>query len=132
MNPKLYSKPRRREILIAIISTVQFLFGILMVTQVRSLRSYCLHSRSFVSTFFVFFYQGGVYIFNMYDNYAAAGWCLFFIGICESLTVSWLYKWERFWSHVCHMLRFEPKIPYFKYAWAFITPTMTMVSDTFA
>uniref|UniRef100_H2YMK5 Transporter n=1 Tax=Ciona savignyi TaxID=51511 RepID=H2YMK5_CIOSA len=69
--------------------------------------------------------QGGVYVFNMYDNYAAAGWCLFFIGICECVTVSYIYGISKFWGHVCHMLGFEPRIPWFKYAWAVVAPILT-------
>nr|CAB3266314.1 sodium- and chloride-dependent GABA transporter 2-like [Phallusia mammillata] len=99
LKPRFFSRPWRREIFIAILCFVQFLVGLLMITQ------------------------GGVYIFNMYDNYAAAGWVLFFIGICECVTMSWLYTPGKFWDHVCQMLGFRP-VPWFKFAWACVAPTM--------
>ncbi|XP_078485479.1 sodium- and chloride-dependent GABA transporter 2-like [Ciona intestinalis] len=101
LKPNLFNKPWRREKLVAGVCGVQFLIGIIMITQ------------------------GGVYVFNMYDNYAAAGWCLFFIGVCECVTVSWLYGITDFWGHVCHMLGFKPRVPWFKYAWAVVAPVLT-------
>uniref|UniRef100_H2YMK4 Transporter n=1 Tax=Ciona savignyi TaxID=51511 RepID=H2YMK4_CIOSA len=101
LKPNLFNRPWRREKLVALICFIQFLVGIIMITE------------------------GGVYVFNMYDNYAAAGWCLFFIGICECVTVSYIYGISKFWGHVCHMLGFEPRIPWFKYAWAVVAPILT-------
>ncbi|XP_039256761.2 sodium- and chloride-dependent GABA transporter 2-like [Styela clava] len=102
MRPRFFQKPWRREMVVAVVCGVQFLIGILMVTQ------------------------GGVYIFNMYDNYAAAGWCLFFIGICECVTISWLFGINKYWDRVIHMLGFKPRIPWFKWCWVFVAPTSTL------
>lgn len=73
------------------------------------------------------FFQGGIYVFYMYDNYAAAGWCVLFVAICECVTVSWLFGMDRFWNVITDMLRYSPRIPWFKYAWAYVSPILTLV-----
>lgn len=101
-----------------------------MITQVR----YSSVTNDYVFVLLynkIFIYQqGGVYVFNMYDNYAAAGWCLFFIGICECITISWLYGINKYWNRVMHMFGFRLRVPWFKYAWAFVAPIVTAVSTS--
>uniref|UniRef100_H2ZJX7 Transporter n=1 Tax=Ciona savignyi TaxID=51511 RepID=H2ZJX7_CIOSA len=35
--------------------------------------------------------QGGIYFFEIYNNYAVAGWCIFLIGACEVVAITWVY-----------------------------------------
>jgi len=70
---------------------------------------------------------GGVYVFHIFDNYGAAGWCLLFIALCECIAMAWMFGINRFWNHVCEMIGFIPAVPFFKWCWAVITPLSTSV-----
>uniref|UniRef100_H2ZJX5 Transporter n=1 Tax=Ciona savignyi TaxID=51511 RepID=H2ZJX5_CIOSA len=56
-----------REIITAIICLCTSLIGVLMVSE------------------------GGIYFFEIYNNYAVAGWCIFLIGACEVVAITWVY-----------------------------------------
>lgn len=81
-----------------------------------------MNKRSFIAL------KGGVYVLNIFDNYAAAGWSLLFLGFCECIAVAWLFGIDKFWDIVCDMIGFVPRFPLFKWCWAYITPFATTVS----
>lgn len=72
-------------------------------------------------------FQGGVYYFNIFDNYAAAGWCLLIISFFQVIAVSWIFGIDKFWDKVCEMIGYRP-FPWFKWCWFVISPISIAVS----
>jgi len=101
LNPVWFKKPWRKELVLAGLCFAQFIIGISMITN------------------------GGIYVFHVFDNYAAAGWCLLFLGMCECIAIAWCFGINRFWGHICDMIGFEPRVPIFKWMWHIITPLST-------
>ncbi|KAF3856808.1 hypothetical protein F7725_017531, partial [Dissostichus mawsoni] len=63
--PSFLRKGYRREIFIAIICSISYLFGLTMVTK------------------------GGMYVFQLFDYYAASGVCLLWVAFFECIAVAW-------------------------------------------
>lgn len=103
MKPSFFKKKWRRERFLALLVLGQFLVGVLMITE------------------------GGIFWFNIWDNYGATGWSLLFLSACECFAVSWLFGIEEFWDIVCDMIGFRPKFPIMKWCWAYITPMTCLV-----
>ncbi|CAK8675192.1 unnamed protein product [Clavelina lepadiformis] len=103
LKPEWFKKPWRREKFLALLCVIQFLVGISMVTQ------------------------GGVYILNIFDNYAAAGWSLLFVSFCQCVAVAWIFGIKKYWAIVCDMIGFKPRISWFKWCWFALTPASTIV-----
>ncbi|XP_070350468.1 sodium- and chloride-dependent GABA transporter 2 isoform X2 [Equus asinus] len=67
LNPEMFRKKNRREFLILGVSVFSFLVGLVMLTE------------------------GGMYVFQVFDYYAASGMSLLFVAIFESICVAWVY-----------------------------------------
>ncbi|KAI4871868.1 hypothetical protein NFI96_003790 [Prochilodus magdalenae] len=65
--PSFLRKGYRREIFIAIVCFVSYLLGLTMVTK------------------------GGMYVFQLFDYYAASGVCLLWVAFFECIAVAWVY-----------------------------------------
>ncbi|XP_078482365.1 sodium- and chloride-dependent betaine transporter-like isoform X2 [Ciona intestinalis] len=66
-SPKIRSIRWHREIVTALMCFIKFLIGLSMLTE------------------------GGIYVFEIYNRYAAAGWCVFLICLCEAIAIAWVY-----------------------------------------
>ncbi|CAG7726590.1 unnamed protein product [Allacma fusca] len=91
----------RREIFIAIIAVFSYCVGLLMVTN------------------------GGMYVFQIFDYYAASGMTLLWICFWESVAVAWFYGVGRFCSNVKTMVGYLPTL-WLPIAWTYFTPVVTM------
>ncbi|XP_063549810.1 sodium- and chloride-dependent GABA transporter 2 isoform X3 [Gorilla gorilla gorilla] len=107
MYPHVFRKKNRREVLILGVSVVSFLVGLIMLTE------------------------GGMYVFQLFDYYAASGMCLLFVAIFESLCVAWVYGAKRFYDNIEDMIGYRPW-PLIKYCWLFLTPAVCTATFLFS
>lgn len=69
--------------------------------------------------------QGGVYVVELLDRYAAS-YSILFAVFCESIAVSWIYGLRRFSGDIKVMLGFEVGL-WWKFCWKFCAPLFLMV-----
>uniref|UniRef100_A0A8C9XEZ6 Sodium- and chloride-dependent taurine transporter n=1 Tax=Sander lucioperca TaxID=283035 RepID=A0A8C9XEZ6_SANLU len=99
--PSFLRKGYRREIFIAIICCISYLLGLTMVTK------------------------GGMYVFQLFDYYAASGVCLLWVAFFECIAVAWVYGVDNFYDALEDMLGYRPN-RWMKWSWSFITPLLCM------
>ncbi|CAM9972442.1 unnamed protein product [Lampetra fluviatilis] len=97
MYPKTFRFGRRRELLILCVSIISFFLGLIMLTE------------------------GGMYIFQLFDYYAASGMCLLFVAVFESICIGWIYGGDRFYDNIEDMIGYRP-FPLIKWCWMYVTP----------
>ncbi|KAM9311363.1 sodium- and chloride-dependent GABA transporter 2 isoform 2-T2 [Gastrophryne carolinensis] len=107
MYPRTFRQKNRRELLILVVCIFSFLIGLIMLTE------------------------GGMYIFQLFDYYAASGTCLLFVAIFEALCIGWVYGADNFYDNVEHMIGYRP-LPIIKYCWRFVTPTVCLATFIFS
>ncbi|XP_005993605.1 sodium- and chloride-dependent GABA transporter 2-like [Latimeria chalumnae] len=105
--PTIFRKGKRRELLILAVCVISFLMGLLMITE------------------------GGMYVFQLFDYYAASGICLLFFGFFEAFFIGWVYGADRFYKNIEDMIGYRPG-PYLKYCWLFVTPTICIATFVFS
>uniref|UniRef100_A0A8C7QVV1 Transporter n=1 Tax=Oncorhynchus mykiss TaxID=8022 RepID=A0A8C7QVV1_ONCMY len=93
----------RREIFIAVMCCISYLLGLTMVTK------------------------GGMYVFQLFDYYAASGVCLLWVAFFECIAVAWVYGADNFYDAIEDMIGYRPN-PWMKWSWTFITPVLCAVS----
>uniref|UniRef100_A0AAR2LFY1 Transporter n=1 Tax=Pygocentrus nattereri TaxID=42514 RepID=A0AAR2LFY1_PYGNA len=102
--PSFLRKGYRREIFIAIVCFVSYLLGLTMVTE------------------------GGMYVFQLFDYYAASGVCLLWVAFFECIAVAWVYGADNFYDAIEDMIGYRPN-PWMKWCWTVITPFLCVVID---
>lgn len=91
---------KRREWFIGATCFISFLVGLTMVTR------------------------GGIYVFQIFDYYAASGMCLLFLCFCECLVVGWLYGVDKFVDNIKEMIGYRPAC-WFALCWKYLSPILT-------
>ncbi|XP_030640666.1 solute carrier family 6 member 6a [Chanos chanos] len=97
--PSLLRKGYRREIFIAVICVISYLLGLTMVTK------------------------GGMYVFQLFDYYAASGVCLLWVAFFECVAVAWVYGVDNFYDAIEDMIGYRPNV-WMKWSWTLITPVL--------
>ncbi|KAM5333200.1 LOW QUALITY PROTEIN: sodium- and chloride-dependent GABA transporter 2 [Glossophaga mutica] len=105
MYPQVFCKKNRREVLILTVSVISFLVGLVTVTE------------------------GSMYVFQLFDYYAASRMCLLFVVIFESLCVGWVYD-GCFYDNIEDMIGYSPLLV--KYCWLFLTPAVCTATFLFS
>ncbi|XP_005454286.1 sodium- and chloride-dependent GABA transporter 3 isoform X1 [Oreochromis niloticus] len=70
--------------------------------------------------------QGGVYLFQLTDHYAANGACILFVGLLQCGAVGWGFGAERMCDVVEDMTGHRPSV-FFKLCWRYFTPLISVV-----
>ncbi|XP_044156385.1 sodium- and chloride-dependent taurine transporter [Bufo gargarizans] len=99
--PSFLRKGHRREIFIAIVCILSYLLGLTMVTE------------------------GGMYVFQLFDYYAASGVCLLWVAFFECIAVAWVYGADKFYDNIEDMIGYRPG-PWMKWSWCVITPLLCL------
>uniref|UniRef100_A0A8D0NLL7 Transporter n=1 Tax=Sus scrofa TaxID=9823 RepID=A0A8D0NLL7_PIG len=99
--PSFLRKGFRREIFIAFICCISYLLGLTMVTE------------------------GGMYVFQLFDYYAASGVCLLWVAFFECFAIAWIYGSDNFYDGIEDMIGYRPG-PWMKYCWAVVTPVLCL------
>ncbi|XP_035469972.1 sodium- and chloride-dependent GABA transporter 2 isoform X1 [Scophthalmus maximus] len=107
MYPAVFRRKNRRELFLLVVSFVSFLMGLIMLME------------------------GGMYVFQLFDYYAASGMCLLFMSIFETVCIAWVYGADRFYDNIEDMIGYRPG-PYIKYCWLFFTPATCIGTFAFS
>ncbi|XP_048356299.1 sodium- and chloride-dependent betaine transporter-like isoform X1 [Sphaerodactylus townsendi] len=105
--PDIFRKKGRRELLILGIAVICYLLGLLLITE------------------------GGMYVFQLFDYYAASGMCLLFLAIFEVICIAWVYGADRFYDNIEDMIGYRP-CPLVKICWLFLTPGVCLATFLFS
>ncbi|XP_014676670.1 PREDICTED: sodium- and chloride-dependent taurine transporter-like, partial [Priapulus caudatus] len=105
--PGFLRKGYNREIFTAVVCFVSFLVGLAMVSQ------------------------GGVYVFHLFNNYAAAGFCLLWFCFWECIAIGWVYGAERFYRDIETMIGHRIN-RWMKFCWLVISPALCLFIFVFS
>ncbi|XP_029318283.1 sodium- and chloride-dependent GABA transporter 2-like isoform X1 [Cottoperca gobio] len=107
MYPSVFRRKNRRELFLLGVVFVSFFVGLIMLME------------------------GGMYVFQLFDYYAASGMCLLFMAIFETVCIAWVYGADRFYDNIEDMIGYRPG-PYIKYCWMFLTPATCIGTFAFS
>ncbi|XP_061618835.1 sodium- and chloride-dependent GABA transporter 2-like [Phyllopteryx taeniolatus] len=107
MYPATFRRKNRRELFLLAVVFLSFLVGLIMLME------------------------GGMYVFQLFDYYAASGMCLLFMGLFETVCIAWVYGADRFYDNIEDMIGYRPG-PYIKYCWMFFTPATCIGTFAFS
>ncbi|XP_027141426.1 sodium- and chloride-dependent GABA transporter 2 [Larimichthys crocea] len=100
--PGQMRRPWRREIFLIIFSSAFFLIEIPLASQ------------------------GGVYLFQLFDHYAANGACILFVSLAECVAIGWAFGSGRMCDAVKDMTGQRPSF-FFNLCWCYFTPLTCVI-----
>ena len=74
------------------------------------------------------FLQSGVYIFELFNNYAVGGTTMLFLAVVETVAIGHLYGGEKFMEDIKLMIGYRVPVA-FKYCIQYVTPSLTTVGS---
>uniref|UniRef100_A0A915D1Z8 Transporter n=1 Tax=Ditylenchus dipsaci TaxID=166011 RepID=A0A915D1Z8_9BILA len=95
-----------REIFVLIVCIISYICGLSTVTE------------------------GGFYVFQLFDFYAASGWALLWLLFFECIAISWCVGINRWYDHMKSMIGYYPAA-WWKFCWVFATPAVCIVIHYF-
>ncbi|CAD5218949.1 unnamed protein product [Bursaphelenchus okinawaensis] len=95
-----------REIFVFVICAISYIAGLATVTN------------------------GGFYVFQIFDFYAASGWALIWLLFFECITISWCVGINSWYDHIKSMIGYYPS-PWWKFCWVFATPSVCILTFFF-
>ncbi|XP_061571270.1 sodium- and chloride-dependent GABA transporter 2-like [Cololabis saira] len=107
MYPEVFRRKNRRELFLLGVALFSFFMGLIMLME------------------------GGMYVFQLFDYYAASGMALLFMSIFETVCIAWVYGADRFYENIEDMIGYRPG-PYIKYCWLFFTPATCIGTFAFS
>uniref|UniRef100_H2Z7F7 Transporter n=1 Tax=Ciona savignyi TaxID=51511 RepID=H2Z7F7_CIOSA len=70
--------------------------------------------------------QGGIYVFEIFNRYAYAGWCTFLMCGCELVAISWLYGLDTHFKEMDNMIGTIRVKWLLKISWKLLSPIICM------
>uniref|UniRef100_A0A3B5MJ70 Transporter n=1 Tax=Xiphophorus couchianus TaxID=32473 RepID=A0A3B5MJ70_9TELE len=83
MYPTVFRRKNRRELFLLGVVLFSFLMGLIMLME------------------------GGMYVFQLFDYYAASGMCLLLMSIFETVCIAWVYGADRFYDNIEDMIGYR-------------------------
>ncbi|XP_021366765.1 sodium- and chloride-dependent creatine transporter 1-like isoform X2 [Mizuhopecten yessoensis] len=101
MFPNLVRRGSRRMLLMAVYCFLSFLVGLPLVSR------------------------GGMYIFQLFDYYAASGMVLLWVVFWEVVAIAWVFGADRFYDAIEMMIGSRIN-PYLYFCWKYLSPVLCM------
>ena len=99
--PSVFKTSKKgRPILVAAISVTCFLIGIPMLTQVRKILFF-----DFIFGTFIKIFQGGIYVFQLFDKYGASGLAVLWFSYFSSTAIAWFHGMDNFYAKLDKMYK---------------------------
>ncbi|KAK3082660.1 hypothetical protein FSP39_001726 [Pinctada imbricata] len=99
--PRYLYKRSGRMIFTGIYCAVSYIIGLTMVTK------------------------GGMYVFQLFDYYAASGMVLLWLCFWEAIVIGWIFGADRFYDAIEMMIGYRPNV-WLKICWKYLTPLITL------